>query len=203
MHRLLTALLIGLPLVASAPVPAAAFFPDPEPEFDPEYTWEETCRDCLPDGTLAEISSVGPGSPPPGWTCDPAYYDAGIDPWSGAHDGCDCGCGVWDPDCDDDPSIVALYCDGYPANGACDPQTNTCQVNAWNCDDASYADGASCDCNCGLSDPDCTELFCDPTDDPFCNKFGECTTATWTGPADRYGDHGELAKVGGDVSAAA
>ena len=30
---------------------------------------------------------------PAEWTCEPAYY--------GANDGCDCACGVQDPDCDD------------------------------------------------------------------------------------------------------
>jgi hypothetical protein len=32
------------------------------------------------------------GGLPPGWTCPAGYYNQ--------HDGCDCNCGVWDPDCD-------------------------------------------------------------------------------------------------------
>ena len=35
---------------------------------------------------------------PAEWTCDPAYY--------GANDGCDCGCGVQDPDCDDPEAFM-------------------------------------------------------------------------------------------------
>jgi hypothetical protein len=34
-------------------------------------------------------------APAPGWACNPAYYHGG------AADGCDCECGVWDPDCND------------------------------------------------------------------------------------------------------
>lgn len=32
-----------------------------------------------------------PATAPAGWICDAAYYNNG--------DGCDCGCGVFDPDC--------------------------------------------------------------------------------------------------------
>jgi hypothetical protein len=32
-----------------------------------------------------------PSTPPVGWICDPSYYNA--------DDGCDCGCGAFDPDC--------------------------------------------------------------------------------------------------------
>jgi hypothetical protein len=63
----------------------------------------------------------------PTWTCNPAYYNA--------HDGCDCDCGIWDPDCGtagpvfNCGSAVAPYCNanatcgdycnGTPVNGAC------------------------------------------------------------------------------------
>jgi alpha-tubulin suppressor-like RCC1 family protein len=40
---------------------------------------------CGPDGKCAITEA------PEGWTCDFARY--------GAKDGCDCGCGAWDPDC--------------------------------------------------------------------------------------------------------
>lgn len=46
------------------------------------------------------------------WTCDPAWY--------AAQDGCDCGCGVFDPDCTSDAEVVGcddgLICD---AQGKC------------------------------------------------------------------------------------
>ena len=45
-----------------------------------------------------EYVQQGNVSAPPTWTCLPGYYHAG--------DGCDCNCGLWDPDCDDDNSTV-------------------------------------------------------------------------------------------------
>ena len=38
-----------------------------------------------------------PTDPPSTWTCDDEYYDA-----QDNEDGCDCGCGAFDPDCEND-----------------------------------------------------------------------------------------------------
>jgi hypothetical protein len=55
---------------------------------------------CVQSGQLGVCQTVvtpampdpaPPSTPPAGWTCDPSYYNAG--------DGCDCGCGAFDPDC--------------------------------------------------------------------------------------------------------
>jgi len=48
------------------------------------------------------------GGGPPGWTCGAEYYGTG--------DGCDCGCGVIDPDCADGTVASCDYC-GQP--GSC------------------------------------------------------------------------------------
>ena len=45
---------------------------------------------------------------PPGWTCPVWFY--------GTADGCDCGCGVIDPDCIDGTVASCEYCDG---EGSC------------------------------------------------------------------------------------
>lgn len=45
------------------------------------------------------------------WTCNPASY--------GGSDGCDCGCGLIDPDCSDATSASCLYCSG---GGSCNSQ---------------------------------------------------------------------------------
>lgn len=45
------------------------------------------------------------------WTCNPASY--------GGFDGCDCGCGLVDPDCDDATAASCLYCSG---GGSCNSQ---------------------------------------------------------------------------------
>jgi len=72
--------------------------------------------------TAPSLSPVTPTDPraipdPPEatWTCDPGYF--------GTFDGCDCGCGVPDPDCNDagcsEPGCstdVCAYC--YDASGA-------------------------------------------------------------------------------------
>ena len=39
-----------------------------------------------------------PGGAPGSWTCNPGAWDA--------NDGCDCDCGAWDPDCDDEDARV-------------------------------------------------------------------------------------------------
>jgi hypothetical protein len=41
--------------------------------------------------TPAMPDPAPPTTPPAGWFCDPSYYNA--------DDGCDCGCGAFDPDC--------------------------------------------------------------------------------------------------------
>ena len=62
---------------------------------------------------LASCDSPGgtPVTPPPEWTCDAQRYDAG--------DGCDCGCGAPDPDCDGGGSIE-------PGTGVDDPTCDVC-----------------------------------------------------------------------------
>jgi hypothetical protein len=49
------------------------------------------------------------GGGPPGWTCSGEYYGTG--------DGCDCGCGIIDPDCTDGTLASCDYCD---LPGSCD-----------------------------------------------------------------------------------
>ena len=88
-----------------------------------------------------------------GWTCNPANFDA--------NDGCHCGCGTWDPDCDKDgdyPWQNAVYCakkqlimtpmtyfinlPGYTGGlddpHTCDPGRNICIPEAWTCPADQY-----------------------------------------------------------------
>ena len=62
-------------------------------------------------------------APPPAWTCNPDYY--------GAADGCDCGCGVPDPDC---PDAMGSSCD-YCEAGSC---------SAPDCSDIDPGDNSTC-----------------------------------------------------------
>jgi hypothetical protein len=62
-------------------------------------------------GVDPDCGSSGGGAPT-GWICDPTYYAAA--------DGCDCGCGVADPDCTATGACTAAGCCGAAAPAACD-----------------------------------------------------------------------------------
>lgn len=66
--------------------------------------------------------------PPPveGWGCDPSSY--------GGDDGCDCGCGVVDPDCADATSASCDRCDDI----------GSCALDATTCLDVAADDNAAC-----------------------------------------------------------
>jgi hypothetical protein len=65
---------------------------------------------------------------PPGWACPPQFY--------AANDGCDCGCGAFDPDCADATSAPCQFCNdpGSCSPGGCpgsiDPMNNAVCVPA-------------------------------------------------------------------------
>jgi len=91
---------------------------------------------------------------PDGWLCLADYYGTG--------DGCDCRCGVIDPDCLS--SYTNIYgCQGGSDTHTCDADTALC-VNAdgevedsddWHCNSNWFAANDGCDCECGAIDPDC------------------------------------------------
>ncbi|MDY0000478.1 MAG: hypothetical protein RBU30_04200, partial [Polyangia bacterium] len=70
------------------------------------------------------------------WTCDPSYYGGG--------DGCDCGCGVVDPDCAGSSSSVCEYCNEY---GSCDEEGTDCS----NIDPANNALCITVQCGNGVA----------------------------------------------------
>ena len=89
---------------------------------------------------------------PPGWTCSAAQLDDGH---------CDCGCGVFDADCTG-PTFATCEYSGC-GDGVVDVLDPTQCLNAvedspWTCGFAAYGDGATCDCGCGVVDPDCDSL---------------------------------------------
>jgi MYXO-CTERM domain-containing protein len=110
---------------------------------------------------------------PEGWTCDPAKYaDASAN-------GCECGCGVVDPDCG---GAGSSYCNDCADAGSCDmvsPGAGTCDRidendNAaciptdWLCYAYDYADGYDCDCGCGVADPDCADATLGSCNQCYC-----------------------------------
>lgn len=99
-----------------------------EVHVNPELRLEEASYDnniALISVTIGKQDDVGPVLPPPKeWTCDAEFYST--------DDGCDCGCGAVDPDCDNPTVKACEYCDN---NGSC----------AASCDDINAANNAVCD----------------------------------------------------------
>lgn len=89
------------------------------------------------------------------WTCDPAYYGTG--------DGCDCGCGLVDPDCADEDIATCEWCNNegscsdFACEGDIDPDDVSSCLEApegWTCLASLYGDD-TCHCGCGIQDADC------------------------------------------------
>lgn len=91
---------------------------------------------------------------PFGWLCDETFYLDGS--------GCDCRCGVYDPDCEN-WTLPIYHCeDGEICNdkGKCERGIASYLQNIpdnWHCALASYAGLDGCDCMCGAPDPDCND----------------------------------------------
>lgn len=88
---------------------------------------------------------------PPGWTCNPAYYNE----QPPATEYCDCECGAVDPDCSNPANPV----DGCLAGEVCNAQ-GLCEAGGgvppgWTCNPGYYDALDGCDCSCGAHDPDC------------------------------------------------
>jgi hypothetical protein len=142
--------------------------------------------------TGSDIFDTEP-SVPYAWTCGASYYNAG--------DGCDCGCGTWDPDCEN-PSLPIFGC--HSSSDVCS-KAGTCQASSsggyyesnfdyanvdvassnvppeWTCGAQYYGASDGCDCACGAWDPDCDDASmgvygCDDTVNPQCvnSNGGTC-----------------------------
>jgi len=122
------------------------------------------------------------GAPfPTNWTCIPTYYNAS--------DGCDCNCGIYDPDCDV-PDAKMFGC-GNGTNPYCNDQGQCLYSkvvpDGWWCDPKSYQDGLLCNCNCGVNDPDCSPGLPKqlPVSDCQC-PFMTCVASMCVGSCDGY-----------------
>jgi len=108
---------------------------------------------------------------PLNWTCLSEYYNTS--------DGCDCGCGAYDPDCDSDSYIFNCY---NGKNATCD-KDGICHYqyavpDNWECEPDSYNSSDACDCNCGIYDPDCNNASLDIFNCPsgeICLPNGNCS----------------------------
>ncbi len=119
------------------------------------------------------------------WNCDDSYY--------GTDDGCDCGCGIPDPDCADGDIATCEFCSD---EGSCNPwgcpgiidpdDTALCAPvegvpDEWTCNPTFYGDG-DCNCGCGAVDSDCADATVDSCD--FCNDQGSCNAGDCPGNID-------------------
>jgi hypothetical protein len=164
----------------------------PDPDCEAKGCSDYGCRDMAcqrcTDTDYANDRLVG-CTPLSGWTCDKSHYATG--------DGCDCGCGVHDPDCGaaengcSDASCQQDKCE-YCHTGQntdndyiiCDPPGD---AKGWTCgtaDDPAWKN-AECDCGCGRPDPycrikhqhSCTDAGCKTPTCEFCNAEGGARAA--------------------------
>lgn len=129
---------------------------------------------------------------PSTWTCSIESYHSG--------DACDCNCGAYDPDCND-PNLAVNGCPGF---GVCNSQ-GTCEVGAgeagsgprWLCAASEYNDGTTCNCRCGIYDPDCANASNAVLRCPsgfICGTNAECEPAPYVPP---QGDGGTTGRDAG------
>ena len=180
-------------------------------DLDCESELGEACRRCPIQGCGRDnCGTIDPDdntlctAPPFSWTCNDRLYRDGSQ--------CDCGCGFSDPDCGDagidacETCNAEGSCSGQACPGLIDPAaiqacTHPTPPSGWLCAHESYADGQSCDCGCGVLDPDCrtdtpgscNNCLCDPencagTVDP--EDTSRCVAAPpgWTCEDDDYAD---------------
>jgi hypothetical protein len=144
-------------------------------------------------------------SPPNSWQCPARLYNDGSQ--------CDCGCDAVDPDC---TSLASDVCDKCDAMGSCSAQpcpgliadannarcAHPTPPPEWRCAPATYGDSYTCDCGCGIPDPDCRTSTVDeceecptcgypckdvlnPADTTQCNP----PPSGWTCDATHWGDY--------------
>jgi len=146
----------------------------------------------LEDTPIGNSGSKTPVAPP-GWTCSPFYYNV--------TDGCDCDCGLVDPDCLS-PNAKIYNCATAPnLNSWCSDQ-GTCEYEAikpaeYTCPLFFNVD-KGCQCECGSYDPACAFTNITNCKDPTavgCDASGACVLsgsqskppASWLCPAEWYG----------------
>ncbi len=123
---------------------------------------DDTGGDQKTDGARIDAAKADGGVE--GWHCQPSYFDA--------DDGCDCGCGVPDPDCGGDESLDA--CDyEFCGSGEVDPTDNALCTDdgaATSCPDDVLENGV-CDCGCGEPDPDCDSTYSSACEVDHCPQW--------------------------------
>ena len=105
----------------------------------------------------SEAEAVAPLSP--FWTCSLSDY--------ADDDGCDCDCGLWDPDCDETPANLfgCEYDNSYcAAAGLCACSSDTCSSLGKSCG-SGWGDGCGGSLSCGT---------CTSHPNSYCSTSGQC-----------------------------
>jgi hypothetical protein len=131
-----------------------------------------SCNNYQCPGRIDPENTTACEAPPSGWTCLDYYYADTVY--------CDCGCGVMDPDCENDDigscdtCGLSGGCSGGTCPGSIDPNDiTTCALpEGWTCEASVYNDGFYCDCGCGVIDSDCGGL--DRNECGRCTADGSC-----------------------------
>jgi hypothetical protein len=123
-------------------------------------------------------SAISPSRPPLGWTCPSAAWGGG--------NGCDCGCGTTDPDCQSAFTCTSPLCNDTECSICHDGTGRTVpcsgSLSSWKCDAQRFGSGDGCDCGCGVADPDCGDQGCSA----YGCRADSCERCTDTGvPEDR------------------
>jgi uncharacterized protein (TIGR03382 family) len=130
---------------------------------------------------------------PEGWTCSAGFYQG--------DDGCDCGCGIPDPDCADTAAETCDY-EWCGSNSEPDPSDSTACIDepppaeGWTCSYSYYGGDDGCDCGCGAPDPDCETNtlescrynYCEDGFRPADTDSSQCVEGEWTAPTPDYDD---------------
>lgn len=93
---------------------------EPVPSGATSCSSSSTAPSCLCTNASGSPCSCGTAGCPAYWTCSKNWY--------GTNDGCDCGCGGWDPDCDLPNSwVLCQSTTGTTLGTSCSPSTLQCQ----------------------------------------------------------------------------
>lgn len=93
--------------------------------YDPDCSLTgEPVDGCMANEACSDIGVCYPAA----WTCDPVYYNSGL------QSDCDCGCGVLDPDCTDALSTSCDYCN----------DVGSCAENGMDCSTINPTNNAVC-----------------------------------------------------------
>lgn len=112
------------------------------------YCVDDACEVCRDNGQNIVSCAL-----PEAWLCNPLAYGSG--------DGCDCACGVTDPDCEGAGCEGNACSDDSCDNCHSDTVSISCSVpNEWTCHPVFYDHNGVCDCGCGAPDPDCADAGC-------------------------------------------